>query len=89
MKHAAFAVSGAAFDADATSEQVYARAGYTDPDPDPNPNPNPNLDPEPNPHPDPNPNPTQVYARAGAPLVAHALRGGRGALFMYGQVSCS
>ena len=50
MKHAAFAVSGAAFDADATSEQVYARAG--------------------------------------APLVAHALRGGRGALFMYGQVSC-
>ena len=47
MKHAAFGVSGAAFDADATSEQVYALAG--------------------------------------APLVAHALRGGRGALFMYGQ----
>ena len=47
MKHAAFGVSGAAFDADATSEQVYALAG--------------------------------------APLVAHALRGGRGSLFMYGQ----
>ena len=47
MKHAAFGVSGAAFDADATSEQVYAHAG--------------------------------------APLVAHALRGGRAALFMYGQ----
>ena len=47
MKHAAFGVSGAAFDASASSEQVYARAG--------------------------------------APLVAHALRGGRGALFMYGQ----
>ena len=47
MKHAAFGVSGAAFDANATSEQVYALAG--------------------------------------APLVAHALRGGRGALFMYGQ----